>query len=121
MKNNMGKEIEPKSQPGGSFASGFFWGIILGFLGMFVFATKRGKKLRDYFQEHGEGILQELQEIYTELEEKDTINKLPESTKKVQSELQEIPRKKDLSHIQKLQEHGRNVVRHFTRSGKPLK
>lgn len=120
MADSMGKaEGHEKNRHGGGFASGLFWGIILGVFGMFMFATKRGKKLREYFREHGQGILQELEEIYAELEEKDVTKRLPESTKKDQ--FKEAKKEKDLSHIQRLQEHGRNVVRHFTRSGKPLK
>ncbi len=115
------EERYEKHQHGGNFASGFFWGIILSFLGMFVFATKRGKKLRDYFQEHGEGILQELEEISDELEENEVTKKLPETTKKSQPKREEAVKEKDISYIKRLQEHGRNVARHFTRSGKPLK
>ncbi|OGY18863.1 MAG: hypothetical protein A2786_05235 [Candidatus Chisholmbacteria bacterium RIFCSPHIGHO2_01_FULL_52_32] len=122
MMGSMGKtEEQERHQHGGGFSSGLFWGAILGALGMFMFATKKGGRLRTYLQEHGHGVLSELEEIYEELEEKGETNRLIQSPKKDRSERKESTKEKDVSHIESLQAHGRNVVRYFTRSGRPMR
>lgn len=105
------------------FASGMFWGAALGAAGMFFFATKKGRKLRDYLSKHGHRILEELEEIYEETEEKVATKKLPQPKKKSSIKKKEAKTKaQDLSHIKKLQERGREAAgRFFTRGGRALK
>lgn len=105
------------------FAQGLFWGAALAASGMFLFATKRGKKLRDYLKKHGSLILEELEEIYEEKEGvKAETQKLPKSKKTESKDKETKAKKLDLSHIQKLQERGREAAgRFFTRGGRALK
>lgn len=102
-----------------SFSSGFFLGAILGAAGIFLFASKKGKKLREYLREHGQGILEDLEEIYEEVQEKEfTQGKIDAPKAQIQPE---PGKEKDLGHIKKLQERGRDAVRFFKRDGKALK
>lgn len=107
------------------FASGFLWGILFGIAGMFIFATKKGNKLRKYLSEHGENILDQLEEFYNEIEaesgktEKLEVIKEEKETKKKEEANSPV---KELSHIAKLQQRGRSAAkRFFTRRGKSLK
>lgn len=107
---------------GAGFTSGFFWGLILGTIATFFFATPRGRKLRQYLGDHGQQFLEELEEFYTEVEG----NEQPAHQKKEKRELAAKSEAKtgpgtELAYIKKLQERGRKVVnRFFTRGGKVL-
>lgn len=120
MKKDTSREYHSKES---SFASGLFWGAALGAAGMFLFATKKGKKLRNYFKKYGHQILEDLEEIYEETEDKIRAEKLLEVAKQPSAKKKEIkPESQNLSHIEKLQERGRKAAgRFFTRGGKMLK
>jgi len=109
-----------------------FWGLILGTAGMFLFATKRGHKLKQFLSEHGRSFLDELEEFYNEFESQSIPEKKLESLKvekqpakkKKQSRVKKIVDESamDISHIAKLQERGRKATRRFfSRKGKKLR
>lgn len=104
-----------------SFTSGLFWGAALGTAGMFLFGTKRGRKVKDYLRQHGHKVLEELEEIYEETEgERKPAKELPQPQKKTADK--KGTKKQDVSHIKKLQLRGREAAgRFFTRGGKSLK
>jgi gas vesicle protein len=106
-----------------NFASGLLWGVIIGAIGMFFFATKKGKKLKNYLSEHGEKIFEELEELYEEKEVGKKIKKLVEpQTKANKIKEKQDDATEDLTHIAKLQERGRKAARNFfTRRGKSLR
>lgn len=120
MKKDTSREYHRKES---NFTSGLFWGAALGAAGMFLFATKNGKKLRDYLKENGQYVLEELEEIYEEIDGKEKVKKLPQPKKKPAVKKKEVKTKtQDLSHINKLQERGRKAAGNFfTRGGKSLK
>jgi gas vesicle protein len=120
MKKDTFREYHKKES---SFASGLFWGAALGAAGIFLFATKKGKKLRNHLKKHGNKILEELEEIYEEAEEKVEAKKLPQPEKKSAAKKKTAKAKtQDLNHIKKLQERGRKAASNFfTRGGKALK
>lgn len=100
------------------FASGLFWGTAMGAIGMFLFGTKRGRKIREYLKEHGGKLLDELEETYAVIEDKHhALSFLGEG--------KQAPEKKRgpmVSPIASLQERGRKAARHFfTRGGRALK
>lgn len=106
------------------FASGLFWGVALGAAGMFLFATKKGEKLKDYLKEHGQKILEDFEEIYEETEgiKRPTKELSKPKKKELSAEKENKSKKQDLGHIEKLQERGRKAAgRFFTRKGKTLK
>ncbi len=120
------------------FTTGFFWGIVFGAIGVFLFGTKKGNKLKKYLSEHGEKVFEEFEEFYERVQKGDVgIRKLegpkikPKKTTKKQDkmrsekkepQLTSKPQSSDVSHISKLQERGRNVAtKFFTRGGKTLR
>ena len=100
------------------FSAGLFWGALLGAVGMFLFATKKGQKLQQFLREHGERALEEIEEIY---EEAEASRKDGEAEELPKLESETGPKTKTIGHIAKLQERGRKVARYFTRAGKVLK
>lgn len=106
-----------------NFSTGLFWGAILGAVGMFLFATKKGKNLQKYLSENGEKILEELEEVCKEKEVRNKVKKLIEPVKKAtKRKTQATEETKEIAHIAKLQERGRKTARKFfSRKGKSLK
>lgn len=107
------------------FFRGLVWGIllILGFI--FFLGTDRGRQLKKKLKEEGEGMLGEIPALLDKLEEKS--EELVEEAAKIEEELkekthevgenltEETERKLDasLSHIEALQEHGREITSGF--------
>lgn len=111
-----------------NFTSGLFWGLILGIFGALLFATKKGKKLRDYLSENGQNLFDELEDFYQESGGEEMVKKITDSNEKIEN--QNLKKKtgtkstevKSLNHIEKLQERGRKASKHFfKKSGKTLK
>lgn len=113
-----------------NFTSGLFWGLVLGMLGTFVFATKKGAKIRKYLSENGQKIFSELEKLYQEsIEVQDAgQDKFPlSSPATAPSDL--LPKKNNLksqtkstNHNPQLQTTGRKSSRRFfKKSGRILK
>lgn len=85
---------------------------------MFLFGTKRGRKIREYLKEHGGKLLDELEETYAVIEDKHhAVSSLGEG-----KQAPEKKRGQMVSPIASLQERGRKAARHFfTRGGRVLK
>ncbi len=112
---------QPKGQ---GFSSGLMWGIMLGAAGMFLFGTKKGRKIKKVLTEEGGKLLDELEEAYEETETGKKIKKkVIKTKKKIDAKTQDAKKAaKDLTHITKLQKRGRSAAqRFFKRSGKTLK
>src|SRR4030066_804763 len=61
MEKQSKRSLEQK-QP--NFISGFLWGVMFGGLGMFLFGTKSGKRIKKFLMEHGEQLLDEIEQAY---------------------------------------------------------
>lgn len=131
---NKQKPIDYHKRDSG-FSTGFFWGLVLGGAGVFLFCTKQGKKIKKFLSENGEQLIDELEDIYQKSEVKKTVSqhlKLPSPKPLKKSEeplIKASPEKKkkkeaakELSHISDLQKRGRKAAKQFfTRAGKSLK
>ncbi len=118
--NNQDWSYQPKEH---GFSSGFMWGVMLGVAGMFLFGTKKGRKIKRVLTEEGEKLIDELEEAYEETDSAEKLNKkIDKAKKKLKSKTQQAKEAaKDLTHISKLQQRGRKAARFFKRSGKSLK
>ena len=94
----------------GNFLTGLVLGALAG-AGLFYFltSTKEGKKIKEQIEEKGSDVLDELQDLITDLEEKSLEFKEKANGAEVA-----------ISQIEKLRDRGRSAVKSFIRNGKPL-
>jgi gas vesicle protein len=106
-----------------NFASGLVWGALLGAAGVFLFATRKGKKARNFFKKHGRTILEELEEVYEEIEAQETLKKkLPKPKKKTKpKQIAETTKQSKKKNKQKAKSQSSKSRKFFTRSGRSLK
>lgn len=110
-----------------SFASGLIWGTILGAAGMFIFATKKGKEARKFLKKHGQTVLEELEEVYEEIEADNlTAKKLLKAPKKPiakskKNKIDKKPAKKPVQTGSTKEKPKSQAKKFFTRSGRSLK
>ena len=129
------KALPERNHP--NFLNGFFWGTMIGGTAIFLFGTSAGKKVKKFLLEHGEQLLDDLEEEYQSnfskqgekielraVKPKKQHQKSEEKKQNKQINLKKtgLLSQQDLSRIEKLQERGRNAAqRFFTRGGRSLK
>lgn len=116
----------------GKFWFGFFVGGLLGALVLFFLGTKEGKKTGKFLEKKGEGMLDDLGEALKELEKKgkELVERGEELKEKVVEEIgenkkaisNEVSKQVDsaLSHIESIQERGRQTTANLRRTFKNL-
>lgn len=112
-------DCEKKS---GNFLTGLVLGALAGVgLVYFLTSTKEGKKIKEQIEEKGSDVLDELQDLVADLEEKSLEFKAKAA--KVEEALEDkatAGADVALSQIEKLRVRGRSAVKSFVRNGKPL-
>ena len=92
------------------FLRGLFWGIILSVGALVFFETEKGQKLKKKLEIKGEDLLEEIEDLVERAEKKS--QELLDSAQEVGAEIKEKAEENlgvSLSHIEALQEHGREI------------